>query len=315
MPDALGIHHVTAIAGDPQRNADFYAAVLGLRLVKRTVNFDDPGTYHLYFGDELGRPGSILTFFPWPDGVRGRQGTGQTAAVALAVPPDSIGYWVGRLVAHGVAYTGPDRRFGQPAIAFDDPDGLPLELVGDPRATTVAAWAEGPVPAEHAVRYIHGVTIWVDGDPGSAALLEAALGYRRTEEEDARVRYEAGKGSGAVDLRRATGFWRATGGVGTVHHVAFRAEDGAAQLALRERIAGLGAAVTPVVDRQYFESIYFREPGGVLFEVATDAPGFATDEPADRLGTSLKLPPWLEPSREEIERILPPLYAPAPAAR
>jgi glyoxalase family protein len=314
--DLPGIHHVTAIAGDAQRNVDFYAGMLGMRLVKRTVNFDDPATYHLYYGDEQGTPGTILTFFPWPNGRRGRQGTGQASVTSLAIPPASLGFWLERLITHGVKYEGPVRRFDEQVVAFADPDGLLLELVTSAAAAERAGWADGPVPAEHAVRGVHGVTIWEDGDRGSADFLVQALGYRQTLGDESRLRFEADGGIGAVvDRRRTPGFWQGTGGVGTVHHVAFRAPTGAAQLAKRAELEALGAAVTPVIDRQYFQSVYFREPGGVLFEIATDAPGFTADEPLDELGGSLKLPPQYEKRREQIEQALPPLHLAEPASR
>jgi catechol 2,3-dioxygenase-like lactoylglutathione lyase family enzyme len=313
--DTAGIHHVTAIAGDPQRNLDFYAGTLGLRLVKQTVNFDDPGSYHLYFGDEQGQPGTILTFFPWGGGARGRQGTGQATVVALAIPPASLGYWLERVLAQGVKHEGPARRFEEQVLSFTDPDGLLVELVTDPRASEREGWDGGTVPAEHAIRYVHGVTIWEDGEAGTGAFLESALGYRRAAEIDNRVRYvPGGGGTGLVDLRRTPGFWAGTGGVGTIHHVAFRAADDAAQLAARERVLAEGAQVTPVLDRQYFHSIYFREPGGVLFEIATDPPGFAIDETPAALGTALRLPEWYEEMRDRISAALPPLHLPRAAA-
>ncbi|MGH7526205.1 MAG: ring-cleaving dioxygenase [Gemmatimonadales bacterium] len=308
----MGIHHITAIAGDPQRNLDFYTGTLGMRLVKLTVNFDDPGSYHLYFGNELGLPGSILTFFPWPDGRPGRQGTGQVGTVSLAIPSGSLGHWVERLLTHGVAYEGPTPRFDEQVLAFKDPDGMLLELVATPRVNGVEPWPEGPVPAEHAVRGLHGATIWEDGDTGSADFLTRTLGLRLAGEDGARLRFEsasAGVGS-VVDLRRVPGFWRGAGGVGTVHHVAFRAASASAQLAKRNEIERLGIGITPVVDRQYFQSVYFREPGGVLFEIATDAPGMTLDESPAELGSRLRLPPWYESNRERIERSLPPLRLP-----
>ena len=308
----MSIHHVTAIAGDPQRNLDFYTGLLGLRLVKLTVNFDDPGSYHLYFGDEAGRPGSILTFFPWPDGRRGRQGTGQVGTVSLAIPPASLGWWIERLLQHGIRYDGPARRFDEQVLAFADPDGLLLELVATPRVADVAPWTDGPVPAEHAVRGVHGATVWEDGDRGTADFLTRLMGFRQVGEEGNRLRFEsAGTGAGSVvDLRRVPGFWAGAGGVGTVHHIAFRASSDGAQLEHRARLESVGVETTPVVDRQYFRSVYFREPGGVLFEIATDPPGFTLDEPVAELGTSLKLPPMYEPMRERIARALPPVRLP-----
>ena len=309
----MGIHHVTAIAGDPQRNLDFYSGVLGMRLVKLTVNFDDPASYHLYYGDELGHPGSILTFFPWPGGRPGRQGTGQVGTVSLAIPPASLGFWIERLLANGIRHEGPARRFDEQVLSFKDPDGMLVELVASPRvATSPPPGPEGPMPSEHAVRGLHGATLWEDGDTGSADFLTRTMEFQPVGEEGSILRFQsADLGIGTVvDLRRTPGFWRGAGGVGTVHHVAFRAEDDQAQLAKRAEIETQGVDITPVIDRQYFHSVYFREPGGVLFEIATDPPGFTIDEPASELGTHLKLPPVYEPSRADIERALPPLRLP-----
>lgn len=308
----MRIHHVTAIAREPQRNLDFYAGTLGMRLVKLTINYDDPGTYHFYFGDELGRPGTLLTFFPWTGGRPGRQGTGQINGIALAVPQGSLGYWVERLLSRGVEYEGPTRRFGEQVLTFADRDGLLIELVATSRVSGLDGWRDGPVPAEHAVRGVHGVTIWEDGDAGSARFLTDVMGYAIRGEEDNRVRLESG-GDGlgtVVELRRAPGFWRGTDGAGTVHHVAFRAPDDAVQAERQREIRGMGVEVTDVRDRTYFRSIYFREPGGVLFEIATDGPGFTVDETAAELGTSLKLPPRLEPLRPRLDVALPPLRLP-----
>jgi glyoxalase family protein len=308
----VGIHHITAIAGDPQRNVDFYTGVLGLRLVKVTVNFDDPGSYHLYYGDELGRPGSILTFFPWPHGRPGRQGTGQVGTVGLAVPPASLGFWVERLLAQSVGYEGPSRRFDEQVLAFKDPDGLLLEVVATPRVADVSPWTEGPVPAEHAVRGFNGTIIWEDGDTGSADFLTHTMNFEPIGQEGNIIRFQsAQRGAGTLlDLRRTPGFWRGAGGVGTVHHIAFRAANDEAQLTKRAEIQRAGVDITPVIDRQYFHSVYFREPGGVLFEIATDPPGFTVDEPASELGTHLRLPPSYEPNRRQIEEALPPLRLP-----
>ena len=308
----MRIHHVTAIAREPQRNLDFYAGTLGMRLVKLTVNYDDPGTYHFYYGDEQGRPGSLLTFFPWTGGRPGRQGTGQINGVALAIPPASLGYWVERLLSRGVRYEGPVRRFGEQVLAFADPDGLLMELTATPRVAGVEGWRDGPVPEQHAVRGVHGVTIWEDGDAGSAGFLADTMRFRLVGEEENRLRLESGSdGLGTVvELRRAPGFWRGTDGAGTVHHVAFRAADDAAQAARHEEIRRLGVGVTDVRDRTYFRSIYFREPGGVLYEIATDGPGFTVDESLAELGTSLKVPARFEAMRERLEVALPPLRLP-----
>jgi glyoxalase family protein len=306
-----GIHHVTAIAGDPQANLDFYTGLLGLRLVKRTVNFDDPGTYHLYFGNGAGDPGSILTFFPFLGAASGRPGTGMAVATAFAVPEASLDYWMGRLAAAAHDFDGPEVRFGEQVVTLCDPDGLRLELVGAAGAGA-PGWAGGPAPAEHAIRHLHGVALCVEAAERTKRLLTETFGYEVAGEAAGRVRLRARGGgpAGSVDLACEPDRLRGRMGAGSVHHVAFRARDEAEQRAWREQIAAQGFNVTPVLDRQYFRSIYFREPGGVLFEIATDPPGFAVDEPADALGASLKLPAWLEPRRQAIERSLPPLRLP-----
>jgi glyoxalase family protein len=305
-----GIHHVTAIAGDPQRNVDFYGGVLGLRLVKRTVNFDDPQTYHLYYGDETGTPGSILTFFPWPNGRRGRQGTGQVAVTSFSVLPSALSFWIERLVKSGVHFDGPARRFDEQVVTFRDPNGLMLEIVAHPGAEARAVWAGGPVFPDAAIRGLHALTLWEDASDATSGVLTDTLGFRPVAEEGSTRRYAAGDGGPGtlVDVRAIPGFLRGLGGLGTVHHVAWRVPDDPAELRLRERIIAAGLEPTAQVDRQYFHSVYFREPGGVLFEIATDAPGFATDEPVERLGEGLMLPPQYEPYRAEIEAVLPPLH-------
>jgi glyoxalase family protein len=307
-----GIHHVTAICGEPQRNVDFYVGLLGLRLVKKTVNFDDPGTYHLYYGDGAGSPGSIMTFFPWAGAPQGRIGAGQLTVTSFSFPASSLGYWTEHLVEAGVRFEKPEDRLGETVLRLANPDGLRLELVAaadDNRE----GWAEGPVPPEHAVRGFHHVTL-LSSDPDSTTqLMTGTLGFRQTGEAEGRTRFEAGEGGpgNTVDVANGGGFPRGTMGVGTVHHVAFRVPDEETQLELREKVAALGYNVTPVLDRNYFRSIYFREPGGVLFEIATDPPGFAVDEDSEHPGEQLKLPPWLEPRRAEIEEVLEPLRVPA----
>jgi predicted esterase/catechol 2,3-dioxygenase-like lactoylglutathione lyase family enzyme len=311
----LGIHHVTAIASDPQRTLDFYAGGLGLRLVKRTVNFDDPETYHFYFGDEAGTPGSILTFFPWPGARSGRQGPGQVAVVSFAVLPAALGFWLERLVHHGIRHDGPARRGpgagGEQAIAFRDHDGLMLELVADPRAEARPAWGKAPgIPREHAIRGFHSVTIWVEEGAATERVLVDTLGFRPAGEAGSTRRFAAGDGGPGtlVDVRSTGGFVAGAGGAGTVHHVAWRVADDAAQLEAREQVIRAGLNPTPVVDRNYFHSVYFHEPGGVLFELATDPPGFAIDEPLERLGERLMLPAQFEAHRAEIEAVLPRIH-------
>lgn len=307
-----GLHHVTAIAGDPQANADFYVSLLGLRLVKRTVNFDDPGTYHLYYGDDAGTPGTILTFFPWPGAPRGTRGTGQTTAVAFAVPAGGLDGWMERLAARAVEFEPVIERFGEKVLAARDPDGLVIELVERADVADRRWWKGGPVPEPHAIRGFHGVTVTEEGVERTAALLSGTMGYRRLEEAEGRFRYGTGLAApGAiVDVVCAPDLRRGRVAVGTVHHVAFRCASDADQLEWRTRLAAAGMDVTPVVDREYFRSIYFREPGGVLFELATDPPGFTVDEAPEALGASLKLPPWLEPVRDRIEQRLPRLLPP-----
>ena len=308
-----GIHHLTAIASDPQRNLDFYTHTLGLRLVKLTVNFDDPGTYHFYFGDELGHPGTILTFFPWPSAPRGVLGVGQVSTIGFAIPQGALSYWSERLQSAGVSVEGPLARFDEQALAFTDPDGLRLELVEQPGAELRDGWADGPVPVEYAIRGFFGVTL-LEADHGETeTLLTETFGFRPAGQEDNRFRYEAGAGAARarVDVLEEPETLRGRIAAGSVHHIAWRTLDDEQQLAWRQTLVDLGLQVTPVKDRQYFHSIYFHEPGGILFEIATDPPGFSTDETPEQLGRHLKLPPWFEPQRAQLERILPKLRLPA----
>jgi glyoxalase family protein len=305
-----GIHHVTAIAGDPRRNFDFYTRALGLRFVKKTVNFDDPGTYHFYYGDETGRPGTILTFFPWQHVAPGRVGVGQTQETAFRVPEGAIGYWAHRFVEKGVPHEAPAKRFGRTVLVFKDPDGMSLALVGVPGAEAEPAWAAGDVQAEHAIRGFEGVTLMLDDAAPTGAILTDVLGFREEAARDGSlIRYTADAALGAtVDIRVATGFLPGRMGGGSVHHIAFRAADDAAQAEMVRRLAeNHGLHTTEQKDRNYFRSVYFREPGGILFEIATDEPGFAADEPVESLGQALKLPGFLEPRRSQIEAVLPEL--------
>lgn len=307
-----GIHHVTGIASDPQRNLDFYAGILGLRLVKRTVNFDDPTTYHFYFGNEIGSPGTILTFFPWPHARRGRQGGGQVAVTSFSIRPASLGFWIERFIKKRVEFEQPVARYeDERIIAFKDHEGFMGELVAHSAADSVSGWSAAGVPAEHAVRGLYAVTLWLDANELTGQLLSNTLGFKLAREQGSIFRYSANGSPGTiVDLRCVPGIWRGVMGAGTVHHVAFRCSSEAEQMDVRTELVSLGYNVTPQLDRDYFKSIYFREPGGVLFEIATDAPGFAVDEPADALGQSLKLPDWLEPRRFEIEALLPNIHVP-----
>lgn len=309
-----GLHHVTAIAGDPQTNADFYTAVLGLRFVKKTVNQDDPMTYHLYYGDRLGRPGTAMTFFPFQGIPRGRPGRGQVLATAFSVPPASLERWPARLERHGVTVIGEAERFGAPALQLADPDGLVLELVGDADDASEAGWPEGPVPARDAIRSFAGVRL-ASRDPASTArVLTALLGYNQQGTAGDATRYAVEDAAVAPWVDLLADAPRGAPGAGTVHHVAFRVPDDAAQEALQARIAEAGLQPTPVIDRFYFRSVYFREPGGILFEIATDEPGFTVDEDERSLGTGLKLTAAHEPYRERIERALPPVGVPATEA-
>lgn len=308
-----GIHHVTAIAGDPQRNLDFYTGLLGLRLVKRTVNFDDPGTYHLYYGDEEGRPGTIMTFFPWPGAPRGSLGAGQIGTTAFSVPEGSLPFWEGRIRDAGLPVESPATRFGEQVLALADPDGLRLELVAHESAADLPPWQEGPLSPEVALRAFHGVTLIEHSLDATAEILTGSLGFEETHASGPRHRFEAPEGAPAsrVDIVVMPDQPMGRIAAGSVHHVAFRIAGDEAQSRWRTEAIGNGLHITPVKDRNYFHSVYFREPGGVLFEVATDPPGFAVDESVAELGSSLKLPAWLEPQRQVLQAQLPELTIPS----
>jgi catechol 2,3-dioxygenase-like lactoylglutathione lyase family enzyme len=313
-----GIHHVTGIASDPQQNLDFYSGVLGMRLVKRTVNFDDPTTYHFYFADAEGTPGTVLTFFPWPKSRRGRQGAGQVAVTSFSILPGAIGYWIERFIKYRVEFEHPKTRFDdERVITFKDPDGFMGELVAHPGAEARKG-GSFVVPPEHSIRGIYSVTLWQESCDLTGKLLVDDLGFTAVREQASIFRYAAGdrdSGGSIVDLRCVPGLWAGSMGAGVVHHVAFRATNDEAQLKARNELVAKGFNVTPQIDRDYFHSIYFREPGGVLFEIATDPPGFTVDEPLDKLGQSLKLPAWLEPRRFEIEALLPNIRQPMDSPR
>lgn len=302
-----GIHHVTALANDPQRNVDFYAGILGLRLVKKTINFDAPDVYHFYYGNEVGAPGTILTFFPYA-GIRpGRKGIGQLTVTSFSVPANSLSYWMDRLKKFGITTSGIQQRFDEAFIAFQDFDGLQLELVATNQDDR-PPFTYGQVAEEHSIRGFYGVTLAEDAYDHTAALLTNTMDHQLIGESGHLFRYSAsGKPGDFIDLSVVPNTPRGLGGNGTVHHLAFSTNDDATQLAIRAKIADQGLNVTPVLDRQYFHSIYFREPGGVLFEVATNPPGFAIDERPENLGEAIKLPPWEEPNRAEIEAGLIPV--------
>lgn len=303
-----GIHHVTAIASDPQRNVDFYTRVLGLRLVKQTVNFDAPNVWHLYYGDAEGKPSSILTFFPWPGVVRGKEGAGLTTATSFSVPPESIGFWHQRSLELGLEAHAPEQRGESEVLTLFDYDGMRLELVateGDERS----GWdGVADIPAEHAVRGLHSVTLTERSIDPTAGMLTNLLGMELSAESKSSAKFSMGSGASGARVQVDGGAQeRGLQAGGTVHHVAFSARDLPTLEIWQQELLSRGVQVTQIMDRQYFKSIYFREPGGVLFEIATDDPGFATDEPLLELGRKLRLPPWLEPSREQIQQSLPPI--------
>ena len=303
-----GIHHITAIAGDPQRNVDFYTQTLGLRFAKRTVNFDDPSTYHLYYGDRTGRPGTAITFFAWPGARRGTRGTGQVVAASFAVPKNSIEYWKARFDEQHVFNEPIAGRFNNSGLRFTDPDGLILELIESSQLDDVDLKYNSDVPKKFTIHGFHSPTLEVQRSKKTVAILEF-LGFKLIAQERSRKRFSVNSNStsACVDLvERAEGQF-GINSAGTVHHIAFRCADDLEQVHWREQLSGIGLHVTPVIDRFYFHSIYFREPGGILFEIATEGPGFTADEPSIRLGEALKLPPQYEKHRAEIERTLPPI--------
>jgi glyoxalase family protein len=306
-PLVNGLHHVTAFADDAQTNLDFYAGILGMRLVKKTVNFDAPDVYHLYYGNEDGSPGTIMTFFPYKGISQGRHGKGQLTNTSFSIPANSLGYWTERLKKFNIKHTEPQERFDEAFIYFEDKDGLGLELVATAKDDR-PGFTYGQVPEEHAVKGFHSITLTEDGYEKTAGLLTTYMNHSLVGEKGNRFRYSAsGKVGDLVDIVCAPEALRGLQGKGTVHHVAFSTDNDDTIEKMRELLASKGANVTPVLDRQYFHSIYFREPGGVLFEVATNPPGFAIDEERAKLGEALKLPEWEEPNRPMIEKGLTPI--------
>jgi len=309
-----GLHHVTVIAGDAQENLDFYAGVLGMRLVKKTVNQDVPGTYHLFYADGEAHAGTDLTFFPWPDMAPGQQGVGLTVEVALAVPLDSLEYWADRLAQHGIPMGNPSSRFGERLLTFADPHGLRLALVETADVREFTSWTRSSVPEASQVRGLHGVRLLVRSAAPTVELLTGTLGFEEVGQEDGWRRFALpGTRSGRVlDIREAPTERQGTWGTGSVHHIAWRVPDDATEVEVQDRLSHAGRRPTEVIDRFWFKSVYFKEPGGALFEVATDGPGFGVDEPLEQLGARLVLPPWLEQRRTMIESGLPPLREPEP---
>ena len=311
-----GIHHVTAIAGDPQANLDFYSGRLGLRLVKKSVNQDVIDTYHLFYADSAGSPGTDLTFFPWPNMEPARLGVGFTVEVPFAIKQGSLPYWQARLAEGGVATDPVETRFGETTLPFRDPHGLPLALVEIAEDRPFVPWAASPVPAEHQLRGMHLVRLWERDVQLTELLLTRVMGFAPLGEENGWHRYgvEGGASGKLVEVQEQAGERRGAMGTGGVHHVAWRVSDNAEEMALRQVLQQVGLSPTAPIDRFWFQSVYFREPGGALFELATDGPGFARDEDPEHLGEQLILPPWLEAQRGEIEAGLTPLVSPGQRA-
>jgi glyoxalase family protein len=312
MQRVNGIHHITAISGAAQENADFYSGALGMRLVKRSVNQDDPGTYHLFYADAVGTPGADLTFFPWDQMAPPQIGHGLATEVSLEIPQGSLDYWVARLKEYGKNPGPVEDRFGDRVIPVIDPHGLPVALVESGRGMSrpFTAWDGGLVPADRQVRGLYGARVWERDATHTDAFLIQTLGFKNLGSADGWTRYGFDDVPGVIDVRETPDARRGAWGVGSIHHLAWRVDDEAHQMAVRTQVETAGSAATPVIDRFWFKSVYFKEPGGVLFELATDGPGFAVDEDPAHLGETLVLPPWLEPSRRQIEAVLPPLRVP-----
>ncbi len=302
---SMGIHHITAIVADPQENVDFYASVLGLRLVKKTVNFDDPETYHLYFGDETAKPGTIITFFPWGNAYKGKIGDGQVGVTSYVVPVGALPFWEKRLEKFNISFSK-TTRFEEQVVTFDDPHGLHLEIV-ERQQGEANTWEMGDITSEVAIKGFGGATLYTTNAEKTIELLETVMGFERVGEENDLMRLRATGELGNVIDVKLTPMGIGQMGVGTVHHIAWRAEDDADQLDWKQQVETYGLGVTPVQDRNYFNAIYFREYGEILFEIATDPPGFAIDEFPESLGQSLKLPEQYEQHRKNIQRALPPV--------
>jgi glyoxalase family protein len=307
-PLVTGLHHVTALTSNAQKNIDFYAGILGLRLVKKTINFDAPDIYHLYYGNETGSPGTIMTFFPYPGIPKGRKGKGQLTVTSFSILENAIDYWLRRLTQFHIQHEKPQLRFGHESFIYlEDDNGLGLELVANSRETR-PAFTYGNIPIEFAIRGFYGITLSEESSVKTATLLTEQLNYALVAEQDNRSRYAPkNNGGGFVDIFCHPDELQGISGAGTIHHVAFATTNDVTQLEVRSKLLKKGFNVTPVLDREYFHSIYFREPGGVLFEVATLPPGFTVDEPLEHLGESLRLPLWEERNRTRIEKELPPI--------
>ena len=306
-----GIHHVTSITGDVQKNVDFYVGALGLRFVKKSINQDVPDTYHLYFGDYVGSPGTAMTFFGWPTWPKRRAGSGQVTTVAFTIPENSVDFWAARLRQLGI-HASRARSFDTEVITLHDADGIELALVAGASPLELTPWADGPVPPEQAIRGFHSVAMTVADSAATAEFLSAAMGFRELGREGDRIRFATGGGGpdSLLDVVESAGGPVGEESLGTVHHVAWRAPDETAQAEWRDQLVAAGLEVTPVIDRWYFKSIYYRIPGGVLFEIATDAPGFTIDERPEALGSGLSLPPWFQVRRDRLDQTLTPLVIP-----
>jgi glyoxalase family protein len=311
MRPVNGLHHITAISGNAQENVDFYAGLLGMRLVKKSVNQDDPGTYHLFYADALGHPGTDLTFFPWEQMAPPMVGHGLAVEVQLEVPSGSLAFWGERLDHYDVTMSPVEQRFGRDVLPIIDPHGMRLALVADETNRAFEPWAHSTVPVERQIRGLYGARLWERDSAATGAFVERTMGFEKLAEQDGWTRYGFQGAAGVIDIRETPSERRGRWGIGAVHHLAWRVDDEAHQLAVRRQVEAGGASATPVIDRFWFKSVYFKEPGGVLFELATEGPGFAVDEDPAHLGETLVLPPFLQPYREKIEAVLPELTLPS----